>query len=76
MYEFGFGTLWKGFGITTSGGNLKPFQGLLIMTAIGLVLYIHQMFQEGLLGGGNKGNENFKKMEQRLFRISSKVKAK
>jgi hypothetical protein len=52
--SFGFRALRKKLKITTGAGNLSPIEGILIMTIIAIILYIYQMWQEGLIGGENK----------------------
>jgi hypothetical protein len=54
IYSFGFRALWKKLKITTATANLSPLEGVLLMTIISLILYIYQMWQEGLIGGKNK----------------------
>ncbi|WP_223588329.1 hypothetical protein [Neobacillus bataviensis] len=57
IYSFGFRALWKKLGITTSGGNLSPLEGIMYMTLISITLYIYQLWQEGLFGRENKIRE-------------------
>ncbi|MEH7333503.1 hypothetical protein V7161_12750 [Neobacillus drentensis] len=57
IYSFGFRALWKKLGITASGGNLSPLEGIMYMTLISITLFIYQLWQEGLFGGENKIRE-------------------
>lgn len=74
VYAFGFRALWKKLGITTAGGNLPPYGSLLIMTAIGITLYLYQMWQEGIIGGGNEHREKLGQKEPFRNRLKEKAK--
>jgi hypothetical protein len=55
IYSFGFRALWKKLKITTAGGILSPFEGIIIMTFIAIILYGYHKWQEGSIDTDRKG---------------------
>lgn len=77
FYGFGLATWLNKLGIRSGGGNISPIQNLLLMLSIAIILYVYQLWQEGLIGGGNENKEELAEKEPvKTFKIRSRVKAK
>gem|GEM_PF-2544205 len=55
-YGFGLASMLENLGVRERG-DFSPLQNLILMTVFAVILYVYQLWQEGILGSGHKNTE-------------------